>query len=82
MLPFFIFFGCWILGSVVLYLWLWNQNKDLKVDDVFITYILSYAVGLVFAFAAWKADISHWVTWIAFASISILITNKFLNYKK
>jgi hypothetical protein len=82
MTPFFILFGCWLAGMVILYLWLWNQNKDLTVDDVFITYILGGVIGLVFAFAGWKANVSHWVTWIAFAALAFIITNKLLNYKK
>lgn len=82
MLPFFILLASWIAGMVLLYLWLWNQNKQLTINDVLITYILSGAVGAVFAFAGWKANISFWLTWVAFAAISALITNKFLNYKK
>jgi hypothetical protein len=82
MTPFFILFGCWLAGMVILYLWLWNQNKSLTVDDVFITYILGGVIGLVFAFAGWKANVSHWVIWIAFAAIAFIITNKLLNYKQ
>lgn len=78
----FILFGSWLAGMGLLFLYLRNENARLTINDVLITYILSGAIGLVFSFAGWKANILHWLTAIAFAGLAAFITNKLLNKKK
>jgi hypothetical protein len=51
MLPLIVLFLCWIGGMGLLFLYLRNQNSHLQFQDVFNSYILSTAVGIVFAYA-------------------------------
>ena len=73
------FFGCWILGIVILFLMLKNSNHSLKPGDILFTLILSVALSVVFSFAAEKANLFHWTTCIAFAFLGGFVTYKFLD---
>ena len=79
---FIIFFLCWAAGAVILFFWLKNQNNALTFKDVLLTAILSGLIGIVFSFAAWKANLWHWFTCISFAGLSAFISNKLLNKTK
>lgn len=78
MLPLFLFLLSWLVGMGLLFLYLKNSRNTLRIGDVVWTYILSAAVGFVFSFAAWKANISFWLTYIAIAGLAAYITYKFL----
>jgi hypothetical protein len=81
MLQLFIFFLCWIAGMGLLFLFLKNKNNNLHFQDVLFSYLLSTAVGIVFSFAAWKANVLHWVSCVAFTGLAAYITYKFLEKK-
>ena len=78
----FILFGSYVFGMALLFLYHWNLNNALRINDVLITYALSAAIGLVFAYAGYKANISHWLIWILYAAAAAFITNKLLDKKQ
>ena len=67
---------------VLLYFWLKNQSLVTTLNDVTFTVILSAGIGLVFSFAASKANISHWLVWVLFSGLGSLISYKLFEKKK
>lgn len=82
MIHFLTFFGCWVVGAVLLFFWLKNQNKALTFNDVMLTSFISAGIGLVFSYAAWQANILNWFSGVAFIALSAFISNKLLEKSK
>lgn len=79
MLLFFLFY---LVGMVLLYFWLKNQSLVNTVEEVLFTVVLSGGIGLVFSFAASKANIGHWLVWVCFVGLGALISYKLFEKKK
>jgi hypothetical protein len=78
MLPFIL---AYLAGLVIVFLYNWYKTGALSINDVLLTFILSFAIGLIAAFMGMKMDIGNWVVYIAYAVGAAIITWKLLDKK-
>lgn len=72
-------FISWVAGTVILYLYLKNKEKEITFRNLKSSFFLGLAIGLVASFAGAKANISFWLTWVIFAGAGAYVTYRFLN---
>jgi hypothetical protein len=73
-----VFLLVWLAGQVLLYFYLKNQNHALTFKDVVHSFIISALIGVVFSYAAYKANLVFWLVYVAIAGFSAYITYKLI----
>lgn len=74
----------YLVGAVVIYLWLRNQNKIVSFNDFVITTILTGVLGVVYAFglSAMHINLNHWFLALASVFVGVLFSYKLFEKRK
>lgn len=78
------YFVGYLVGAILTYLYLRNQNKITSFKDWIITTILTTVLGVIYAFALASAhfNLNHWFLALASVFVGVLFSYKLFEKRK